>query len=56
MCFPQNVFMETNLLSLLNPNMSPEDTLGDPAVAKSFGDGMPTVRCAEPRRKLIWAV
>lgn len=56
MCFPQNVFTGTKLLSLLNPNTSQEDSLGDPSIDKSFCDGVSMVHCAEPWRKLIRAV
>lgn len=37
--FHKNAFVETNL-SRVNPNMSPEGSLGDPSVNKSFGDVM----------------
>lgn len=50
--FYKNLFTDTNLLCLLNPNMSPEDSLGDPSVAENFSDGVSVVRCADPWRAL----
>lgn len=38
--FHKKAFMETNLLSPVTPDMSPEGLPGGPSVNKSFSDGM----------------